>query len=555
MKIKYIIALSAIITIAAASCKKEAFNINKDPNNANDSTIVYNLILASAENNTARIVARNWGWLENYLSVWARSGTYAPNVQEETYQLTTGFQNQIWDGIYDNNYDYQSMQNAATKAGATFYVGIAKIMKAHNYGILLDIYNNAPLSEALKAAANVTPKYDKASDGYKTLLAQLNEAVLDIKNADVTTTGPNKSIATDDIIFGSKLYPGTTITAMKSRWIKLANTMKLRLLVHLMGGGVDGGTSTGVGTPATVVAGFDIAGEFAKIVATGEGYLETGINAQAQPGYQADKGNPFYNAYVLDNTATKPGNADYYKANEWGLGYYVWNADLRRTKMYTTVPGTSNYRGVKYGLPSVTSNAFATLSGIGAGVYRGADQPQWIMTACESYFLQAEAVHRGFVTGSVGTAKTLLNKGITESFEMLGLTAANATTYISGNATYSDVDYDAGSQPGAGKAKGGIFTIISQKWFALSSIAPYEVWTDYRRVDFSPAIKHFVYASSVDYQAGPSLSVSPFLSPGAVTEIPSRLLYPTNEYNYNPTNVNGEGSINIFTSKIFWDKN
>jgi Starch-binding associating with outer membrane len=554
MKIKYIIALSAVITIAAASCKKEAFNINKDPNNANDSTIVYNLILASAENNTARIVARNWGWLENYLSVWARSGTYAPNVQEETYQLTTGFQNQIWDGIYDNNYDYQAMQNAATKAGASFYVGIAKIMKAHNYGILIDIYNNAPISEALKGGANVTPKYDKAADGYKTLLSELNAAIVDINAADVTATGPNKSIATDDIIYGSKLYPGTTIAAMKTRWVKLANTMKLRLLVHLMGGGVDGGTSTVVGTPATVVAGFDIAGEFAKIVATGAGYLETGIDAQAQPGYQADKGNPFYNAYVLDNTATKPGNADFYKANEWGLGYFNWNGDLRRSKTYTTVPGTTNYRGVKYGLPSVTSNAFATLSGIGAGIYRGADQPQWIMTACESYFLQAEAVARGFsIGGSAGTANALLNLGITESFKMLGLTAADAASYISGNATYADVDYVANAQPGVGKAKGGIFTIISQKWFALGSIVPYEVWTDYRRVDFSSTVKHFVYGSSVDYQPGPALSVSPFIS--GVTEIPSRLLYPTNEYNYNPTNVNGEGNINIFTSKIFWDRN
>jgi Starch-binding associating with outer membrane len=553
MKNIFKIFLAAFLLVAVYSCKKSAFDINKTPNSANDSTIVYNLILPSAQNFTARVVARNWGWLENYTSVWARSGTYAPNLQEETYQLTTGFQNGIWDGIYDNNYDYQSMQNAATKAGATYYVGIAKIMKSHNYGILLDIYNNAPITEALKGGANVTPKYDKAADGYKYLLAQLNEGIDDILAANVSTTGPNKSIATDDIMFGTKLFPTTTPTAMKDKWVKFANTVKLRLLVHLMGGGVDGGTPAN-SSAATVVAGFDIAGEFAKIAANGKGYLVTGIDAEVQPGYAADKGNPFYNLYVSDNTATKTGSADYYKANEWGLGYYNANGDSRRTKVYAVVPGSSSYRGVKYGLPSVTSNAFATLSGIGDGIYRGADKPQRIMTATESYFLQAEAIHRGFLPGGPAMASTMLTTAITESHTMLGLTSAAAAGYITGNAGYSDVDYSAPISTSLGvSVKGGIFTIISQKWFALSSIVPYEIWTDYRRCDMSPTVKHFVYGAGVGYQAGPAISVAPSLV--GVTEIPSRLLYPANEYNYNPANVGAQGAINLFTSKVFWDQN
>lgn len=537
-------------TLALASCKKDNFNINKNPNNATDSTIVYNLILPSAENNTGRLVARNWGWLQDYLSFWARSGTFAPVAQEETYQLTTtqAFVSNIWNGVYDNNYDYQAMEIAANKAGATFYSGIAKIMRSHNFGILFDVYANAPFKDALKGGANATPKYDMGKDAYAGLLIQLDEGIALVKDANELTTGPNKTIPTDDVIFGTKLYPGTNIPAMKIKWIKFANTIKLRLLVHLMNGGVQGATGDAtVGTPSSTVSGFNIPAEFAKITATGVGYLASGIDAQVQPGYVSDRGNPFYNLYIRDNTNTQTGTNQYQRANEYAINYYNYNLDPRIGKFYDPVSGTT-FKGVKYGLPANTANSFANLSSIGAGVARGVDQPQWIMTATESLFLQAEAIHRGFISGS---ALATTNLAITESFTMLGLTATQASAYIGGNATYADVDYNAASL-GLGKAKGGLFTIISQKWFALNAIAPFEVWSDYRRVDFSNTIKHFEYGGSVDYVKGPQISVLPA---NLATEIPIRLPYPQDEYNYNTANVAAQGNINIFTNRIFWDLN
>jgi Starch-binding associating with outer membrane len=549
---KSILILFVVAFVAITSCKKESFNINQDPNNVNDSTIVYNLILPSAQNNTARQVGRQFGWLQNYLSFWARSGTFAPNSQEESYEITTSFQAGIWSGLYDNIYDYDVMLRKAKVVNADFYTGIARVMKSHNFALLVDLYNNAPYKEALQGNNNITPKYDNGIDIYKDLFRQLDTAIVEIRRASESTTGPNKSIAADDIMFGNTLFPATTIAAMKTRWVRFANTLKLRMLVHLMNGGVEG--NTGASTPASTVAGFDIAGEFTKIAATGAGYLAStsgDLEAEVQPGYRADKGNPFYNLYVKDNGGNKTGSADYYKANDYAIGYLSYNGDPRETKQYTTDP-TGGYRGVPYGLPSSTANAASELSGIGAGVYRGADKPQWIMTACETYFLIAEAIHRGFIPGLAAQAKINTNLGITKSFIMLGLTAGQAAGYISGNSGYADVDYSAPAQTGAGNAKGGIFTIITQKWFALNSIAPFEVWTDYRRVDFSATKNHFVYGSSVGYAAGPAISVAPSNSK---TEIPIRLLYPQSEYNFNPANVASQGVINAFSNKIFWNLN
>jgi hypothetical protein len=76
--------------------------------------------------------------------------------------------------------------------------------------------------------------------------------------------------------------------------------------------------------------------------------------------------------------------------------------------------------------------------------------------------------------------------------------------------------------------------IIVQKWAALNGLDLLEVWSDYRRLHFPVDIP---------------LSNSPYV----VSQTPPvRLLYPTIEYQTNLANVQSEGTINQFTSKIFW---
>ncbi len=566
MKQKKIILLFFVFAfiISLFSCKKEKFNINQNPNEATDSTIAYNVILPAAQNSTARVVSRSWGWLQNYLGYWARSGTYAPNTEEETYEITTNFQSGIWSSMYDNLYDYQTMQIGANKAHADFYEGIARIMKAHNFAILVDLYNNIPYTEALKGAAITTPKYDKGIDIYKDLLRQVDTGISLITNADESETGPNASIATDDIMFGNKLFPATAVSDMKTRWAQFGNTLKLRILTKFMNGGIEINSTNTVGTVATyALSRGELDQEFTDINNEGSGFLD--FNAEVQPGYQADKGNPFFNSYVADDAGSATGNSVYYKANSYAVGqgvqgdngYYGYNGDLRRNKFYkapTSGDYTGVYRGVDYGIPAQTINAAGNLAGIGVGVYRGVDQPQWILTSAESYFLQAECSHRGFNVGAV-SADQLLASGIVASFTSLGLTTPNANTYIVNNAGYPDVDYFSPEyDPGNGfPVQGGLFTIITQKWFALNAIAPFEVWSDYRRVDFNATTNHFVYGLSVGFSAGPAISTNPA---NVRSVLPKRLLYPQNEYLYNPTNVSSQGSQGAYPfSSIFWDLN
>jgi Starch-binding associating with outer membrane len=550
---KIIVLLVAIIVVVMSfqSCKKSNFDINKNPNAPTDSTISFNVILPAAQASTGRLVNRPWGFLQNWLSYWSRSGTYAPATEEETYTVTTNFGsiNTLWDGFYDNAYDYEAIINGSKKAGADFYQGIGRIMKSHNFQMLVDVFGNVPYSQALKGAGNTTPKYDKGADIYRDLLRQIDTGIALIKGASNIATGPNKNIVDDDIIFGnSRFAPGTLavpdlITAMKPRWAKFGNTLKLRILMHLSHGGIL--------SPSGTVAGFNIANEIAIINAEGSGYMGTGLSASVNPGYRRDKPSPFFNLYVADAAGTATANSVYYKANKYAVdpatGAYHLNVDGREGLLYKA--GNNGFTGVAYGLPSLVINAAPELAGIGDGLTGGSTgylSAARILTSTESLFLQAEASQRGYPTGS---ASANLSAAINESFITIGGTSAQASGLITTNAGFADVDYLApplnATLPG-----GGLVTIIEQKWYALNGIAPFEIWTDYRRVDYSATKNHFRYGIAGGHPEGPSISVSPA---NTKTEIPIRLTYPQNEYNYNPANVGGEGSINVFTSRIFWD--
>jgi Starch-binding associating with outer membrane len=543
-KIIYTIPLAIlIVAVVGTGCRKSQFNINQNPNDPTDSTVTYDVVLPAALHSTGVLMGTQWGTIQNWMGFWARSGTYAPNVTEETYQITTTFGNGIWNLAYDNNYDYNIVQVKAKAAGAGMYEGIARIMKAHNFQILVDVYGNVPYFQALKGSGNPTPAYDNGLAIYQDLLRQIDTGIALIKAANVGANSPDRDIWKNDIMFGDPTatsYNAAANATQKLRWAQFGNSLKLRLLVH-----------------AYAVPAINKTAEIAIINAEGSGYLT--VDAQVNPGYKADRPMPFHALYKTTATGTTPANQIYYAANKWGIDYYKGDGDPRLNRMYEAAPNGQGFVGVPYGQPPVNETARANLAGIGPGLYKTATAGQIIMSAAEVWFLRAEARERGWITTGP-TAKELMESGILASFVYLGVpnAATELANYLAFNAGYPDVDYTAGPLA-PGYPGGGIATILSQKWFALNGINPLEVWTDWRRVPFSSvstlpnaSTRNFTYGTPGGYAAGPPLSVSPQLQPG--TFIPVRYLYPQTEYNYNPENVGTQGTVTPY-SRIFWDLN
>jgi hypothetical protein len=423
------------------------------------------------------------------------------------------------------------MANKAAQLGAGSYEAVGRIMRSMNFQMLVDIYNNVPYSEALQGTAKPTPKYDKGADVYKGIFDDLDAAVALLMDPVATDVAKNADFDKVDFIFA-----GNT-----SMWIKFANTLRLRMLVHLHNGGLYG--------PQTVVGGFtgdySVASQVAKIEANGQGYLGRGQSAHFQPGFSAAKPQPYYRFYHTNEAGTSA-QRDHLRASEYAIDYYKYDGDPRIDRFYVSPNGTTiGQKGIPFGTPAGTGvpigSELSTVRGPGY-IPQGASSRAWILTAYESLFIQAEARERGIIT-SGPSASTLLRDAVRESFTWLGLTDGAADTYISNNTGYPDVDYFAPSIV-AGQPGGGLFTILQQKWFAMNNINELEIWTDWRRTDV-------IYGLPGTYDPGPPVSVDP----GAASSIPKRLLYPTNEYSYNAANVAAEGNINYFTDRIFWDLN
>ena len=158
---------------------------------------------------------------------------------------------------------------------------------------------------------------------------------------------------------------------------------------------------------------------------------------------------------------------------------------------------------------------------------KSASQSTIILSAAESNFLQAEAIVYGFLTGD---PKAAYEAGVQASFTYLG--AGDATAYLSSGDPNTDWS------TAAGNPTAEIALIIRQKWVAENGIAPLEAYNDYRRLHLPADIP---------------LSTSPYVTP-AGSGVPVRTLYPVSEYTTNAANVNAQGTINYFTSKVFWNQ-
>ncbi|HOV45044.1 MAG: SusD/RagB family nutrient-binding outer membrane lipoprotein [Chitinophagaceae bacterium] len=549
-KIKYFAILAFTTAVVATGCKKAEFAINTNPDDVTASTVDYKSVLPAAQSYTATITANRWRFLQHWMGYWARSGSYQSEDQIETYEFTNDFQNSIWNNYYYNANNYNFIVTNANAKGAGTYEAIGRIMKALDFQVLVDIYGNLPYSEAFKGTDFKTPKYDDDVAIYNDLLRQCDIAIGLLKDPILSAPDANPAIATNDLMF-----KGNT-----TNWIKFANTLKLRLLIHASTTKFD---ASG-GEINSFAPGIDVVAEGAAIAAEGSGFIEAGETAQIEPGYSSTKPNPYYRTYRFTETGTVASSGDVSKANKYAVGasdnggYYQYNGDKRVNQLYEfpkTTPPTTVHRGITFGEVSGVDannqgNKLSTIWGKGLLPNEAATKA-WIFTSTESLFLQAEALYRGILPGGSPAAQAKLADAVTESFVWLGLTTTDATNYLAGNAGYPDVDITAGSL-GAGLPGGGIYTILSQKWFALNATATLEVWTDFRRSDIE-------YGAAVGFDPGPPISIHPNNSH---LFLPTRLFYPQNEYNYNAANVAAEtpnGGIDLFNpatqNRIFWDLN
>jgi hypothetical protein len=486
---------ASVLAVGLGGCKRE-LDINRNPNTVTESNITPALILPNALHNVGAQTTLGYGWLSNWIGHWSPSGSYNPSTEESTYNITSSFQETKWANVYNALFDLDVVEQKAKANGQGFYQGISKIMKAHLFQNLVDLYGNIPYSQAFKSLEFPSPVYDKAEDIYADLHVQLDSAV---SIMDTAAVGDAETAV--DIVFEGDV----------DLWIKLANTIKLRLLIR---------TSEVNPNPTA---------ELAKIEANG-GVLEAGETAAVNPGYVNDenKQSPFFATYGLSPSGNQAN--EYFRANNYIVTILKNNGDARLSRFFRPAKDPllppNSFIGTVYGSdPDVNFNGDRT-SNIGPGLAGTFDQDQWILTSVESLFLKAEAVARGWLPGN---AQDAYEEAVLESFDWLGV--ADADTEAQNYLTTASADWANSGATADSKAK----FIVAQKYIALTGINPLEAWSDWRRLGVPSNIP---------------LSVNP--ARGSRT-VPVRLIYPAAEYAVNAANVQAQGNIDAY-SKIFWDK-
>jgi len=213
-----ILATLALVFTLVISCK-DLDELNINPNGVDPANADLNFLLPTTETSLGQTIY-GLGF-----------GTFS-GVMQHTQQTgwQGGYNNYEWDdlshswggyyGMLMNNNEYFKK---AVQGKYEFHEGVARILRSYIYGMVTDLWGDAPYSQALKAEIGpdyFKPKFDDQKDIYLGILADLDTAnVLLSKNASAYS---NVS-ARQDVIYGGD----------PEKWRKFANSLALRYYMRL----------------------------------------------------------------------------------------------------------------------------------------------------------------------------------------------------------------------------------------------------------------------------------------------------------------------------------
>lgn len=215
MKIKNFIYVLASALFVNTSCTKDFLDINDDPNKP--TTAELNKVLTGAEYDVAMSFASG-----NYIGASLPSYIFHLTSREvDNYGLTASYSTlgNTWQQAYAYGLKNTNAVIKAAEAGDNqIYVGIGKLLKAYAFANVTDLWGDVPYSQ-FDIESNYAPVADRSQDIYNSLIALIDEGIGNLKNTEAANL---IKPAADDLIYNGN----------KDKWIRMGNTLKLKLLVQ-----------------------------------------------------------------------------------------------------------------------------------------------------------------------------------------------------------------------------------------------------------------------------------------------------------------------------------
>lgn len=493
------IGICAILFLGSCS---DYLDINTDPNSISDAPIA--TLLTSV---TANVGFTGGSDLNRFASLIVQQysgqgpGATTQPQEYERYNIQGSDLNNLWNSLYSTTLsDIELIITKANEAGklSPHYSGVAKIMKAYTYHLLVDTWGKVPYSEAIGFTQNLRPKFDDGAAIYDEIFKLLDEGIKEI-NAPTSLFSPGTN---------STIYPGA-FSASKLKWEKAANTLKMRLFIHYTK--LD---------KAKAIAGINALASAPLMSSNADNFEMSFINASRAQNpihqFELDRSNQLFpnNTLVsLMNSKNDPRRARFFtsfpftfnKANSTYLGAKGGDApSTRYSRFHIFLRGDTTKLAAPINADGSLTNTSYSYTGTA---------PIRMLTFAEYNFIRAEAA----VLGANGDAQTFFQEGIRANMQNAGVPASAIDEYILAN----------GSLTGTETEK--IKKIIEEKFVASFGVI-LEPWTDWRRTGF-PTITAPVNA----------------LFPNT----PRSLFYPQSEIDLNSNAPAQKANLD---ERVFWDK-
>lgn len=551
---KYSIATLIVLSASGIGCKK-FLDVNQNLNDPTPSSVQLAMVLSAAERNLAGNLALGSG-LGSTMAVYTHQVT--GRVGADRYGAgSSGFEGLL--GVLSN---LNVIITRGTNEKNLVYAGIAKVLKAYTFSMMVDVWGDVPFSEFDRFNDGIRqPKFDKGSEIYPKLITLLDEAIADINNPAPNTLLPGS----DDFI-----YRGN-----RTNWVKAANTIKLKLYTQVrLVQDVKTQVAALLASPATLIN--------SQAESFMMPYGPIGATDDRHPGYgdytATQRGGQLFSPWLY--TIMKGWNPDILTANpDPRIPYYIYNqksavggpngipencTDYRDGGFITILFGSSGIcrdgsNSQTYSLLGIypvggryEDGTARSINSIGSQAAATGARPHEFITFADRLYLEAELINEGLVAGN---ARTVFSKALDESFNQVDYlitnfikpgsagapqtvpllaTQAATTTYKTGVLTAFD----------AGNTAKKLEYIMTQKW--INRIEnPVDNYTDYRRTKY-PVLFAPAPEGSVTSVTGPNGVVTPVSND---RKYPLSLPFSLNEINLNP---NAPKQKVAETFKVFW---
>ncbi len=150
----YFIATLSVLLTMGTGCKKY-LDVNKNVNNPTPASVQLSMILSAAERNIAGNMALGTG-------LGSTMGIYTHQITGRVGADRYGAGAAGWEGLYGAISNLDVIIDRGTEESRFVYAGIAKILKAYTFSILVDVYGDVPFTEFDQFPEIKQPKFRDA---------------------------------------------------------------------------------------------------------------------------------------------------------------------------------------------------------------------------------------------------------------------------------------------------------------------------------------------------------------------------------------------------------